>query len=47
MMMDAGLDTGDMLEKDVIPIEKDETGGSLHDKLSGAGGTLLVSTLKK
>lgn len=47
MMMDAGLDTGDMLEKVVIPIEKDETGGSLHDKLSGAGGSLIVSTLKK
>ena len=47
MMMDAGLDTGDMLEKTVIPIEEDETGGSLHDKLSGAGGSLIVSTLEK
>ena len=33
MMMDVGLDTGDMLEKAVIPIEEKETGGSLHDKL--------------
>lgn len=47
MMMDAGLDTGDMLEKTVISIEKDETGGSLHDKLSAAGGSLIVSTLEK
>lgn len=47
MMMDVGLDTGDMLEKAVIPIEKDETGGSLHDKLSAAGGPLILSTLKK
>lgn len=47
MMMEAGLDTGDMLEKAVIPIEKDETGGSLHDKLRAAGGELIVSTLKK
>ncbi|MDO5416726.1 MAG: methionyl-tRNA formyltransferase [Lachnospiraceae bacterium] len=47
MMMDVGLDTGDMLEKVVIPIEKDETGGSLHDKLSAAGGPLILSTLKK
>ena len=32
MMMDVGLDTGDMLEKAVVPLAADETGGSLHDK---------------
>ena len=47
MMMDVGLDTGDMLEKAVIPIEEKETGGSLHDKLSMAGGDLVLFTLKK
>lgn len=47
MMMDTGLDTGDMLEQVVIPIEDGETGGSLHDKLSLAGGPLILSTLKK
>lgn len=47
MMMDVGLDTGDMLEKTVIPIEEKETGGSLHHKLSMAGGDLILSTLKK
>lgn len=47
MMMDVGLDTGDMLEKTVIPIDGKETGGSLHDKLSLAGGELILSTLKK
>ncbi|WP_027641351.1 methionyl-tRNA formyltransferase [Enterocloster clostridioformis] len=47
MMMDVGLDSGDMLEKAVIPIEEKETGGSLHDKLSLAGGDLILSTLKK
>ena len=36
MMMDVGLDTGDMLEKAVIPIEEKETGGDL-----------ILSTLKK
>lgn len=46
MMMDVGLDTGDMLLKTVVPIEEKETGGSLHDKLSAAGGTLLVKTLQ-
>lgn len=47
MMMDEGLDTGDMLEQVVIPIEEKETGGSLHHKLSIAGGNLILSTLKK
>ncbi len=47
MMMDAGLDTGDMLEKTVVPIEEEETAQSLSDKLSAAGGSLILSTLKK
>ncbi|MBS6643517.1 MAG: methionyl-tRNA formyltransferase [Clostridiaceae bacterium] len=46
MMMDVGIDTGDMLEKVIIPIDKDETGGSLHDKLSSAGARLILSTLE-
>ena len=45
MKMDAGLDTGDMITKVVVPIERDETGGSLFDKLSEAGAKLLVDTL--
>ncbi len=47
MMMDAGIDTGDMLEKAVVPIEADETGGSLHDKLSVLGAKLIISTIEK
>lgn len=47
MLMDEGLDTGDMLEKAVVVLDEKETGGSLHDKLSEAGGRLIVSTLKK
>lgn len=47
MMMNEGLDTGDMLEKAVVAIDEDETGGSLHDKLSAAGGELILSTLDK
>lgn len=47
MQMDAGLDTGDMLNKVVIPIAPDETGGSLHDKLMTAGGPLLLETLRQ
>lgn len=47
MMMAEGLDTGDMLEKIIIPLDEKETGGSLHDKLSVAGGRLILSTLEK
>lgn len=47
MRMDEGLDTGDMIEKAVIPIEPKETGGTLHDKLMVLSGELMVSTLKK
>lgn len=46
MYMAEGLDTGDMIMKSVIPIEEDETGGSLHDKLSTLGANLLIETLK-
>ena len=46
MQMDEGLDTGDMLLKTEVPIEKDETGGSLHDKLAVSGAALCVETLK-
>lgn len=47
MMMDVGMDTGDMLEKVVVPIDRKETYGSIHDKLSVLGGELIVSTLAK
>lgn len=47
MRMDAGIDTGDMLLKTVVPITEQETGGSLHDKLMMAGAKLCVETLKR
>ena len=47
MQMDVGLDTGDMLLKTEVPLAKDETGGSLFDKLSTLGGELLIETLDK
>lgn len=46
MRMDAGLDTGDMLTKTVVPLSAEETAGSLFEKLSEAGAQLLVETLK-
>lgn len=47
MYMDTGLDTGDMLAKTVVPLEPEETGGSLFEKLSEAGAKLLVETLPR
>ena len=38
MQMDAGLDTGDMLVRERLAIEPDDTTGSLHDKLAALGG---------
>lgn len=46
MQMDEGIDTGDMMDKVVVPIAEDETGGSLFDKLSEAGAKLCVKVLK-
>lgn len=43
--MGEGLDTGDMISKEVVVLSKEETGGSLFDKLSKAGADLLVKTL--
>lgn len=47
MYMEKGLDTGDMIESVVVPIDKKETGESLHDKLAAAGGPLLLEVLDK
>ena len=41
----AALDTGDMISKVVVPLDKEETGGSLFDKLAQAGASLLTETL--
>ena len=46
MLMNEGLDTGDILETAVVPLDAKETGGSLFDKLSRLGGELILSTLK-
>ena len=47
MMMDVEMDTGDMLEKTVVKLDPEETGGSLFDRLSLLGGDLILSTLSK
>ena len=45
MQMDAGLDTGNMLLRDELPILASDTTGSLHDKLAEMGGDLIVKAL--
>lgn len=45
MQMDQGLDTGDMIDTVIVPLDPDETGGSLFDKLSEAGARLCVKVL--
>ncbi|OIQ68577.1 methionyl-tRNA formyltransferase [mine drainage metagenome] len=45
MQMDAGLDTGDILLEQTLPIAADDTSASLHDKLAILGGELVVRGL--
>ncbi|MBI1284122.1 MAG: methionyl-tRNA formyltransferase [Thiobacillus sp.] len=45
MQMDAGLDTGAMLAKTVLPIRDNDTAGSLHEVLAEAGARAIVAAL--
>lgn len=45
MLMNEGLDTGDMIMKKEVTLDPEETGGSLFDKLSREGAILAVKTL--
>ena len=45
MQMDAGLDTGDILFQESLPIEPGETGESLYEKLAALGGDMIVRCL--
>jgi methionyl-tRNA formyltransferase len=47
MMMDEGMDTGDILLQAEIPIGNEETSERLHDRLASSGARLLVETLEK
>lgn len=46
MLMDVGLDTGDMLLKDEVDISDDMTCGELHDILTVRGADLLVQSIE-
>lgn len=45
MLMDQGVDTGDILLKAKTPIAMDDTAQSLHDRLADIGADLLIQTL--
>jgi methionyl-tRNA formyltransferase len=46
MQMDAGLDTGAMLLVERLPIQLQDTTGSLHDSLAALGGRMIVEALE-
>lgn len=45
MRMDEGLDTGAMLLVERLPIDPDDTGGSVHDRLAALGARTIVVAL--
>ena len=47
MQMNAGLDTGDILQLTTTPIIDKDNGGDLHDRLAEIGATAILETLKK
>ena len=47
MQMEAGLDTGPVLLRDVVKIEKSHTTAILHDELSNMGAKLIIDALAK
>lgn len=46
MQMDAGLDTGDMLLVESLPILANDSAATLHDKLAEQGARLIVHALE-
>jgi len=46
MLMDKGLDTGDILLQKKINISIEDTVGTVHDKLASLGAELLIETLE-
>ena len=45
MQMNAGLDTGDILQLSSCPISDEDSGGSLHDRLAEMGAKAILETL--
>lgn len=47
MYLDEAMDSGDIILKEEVEIDKDETSGELWDRLSKIGADLLVKTLEQ
>ena len=47
MQMEEGLDTGPVLNRIVVPLAANETGGSLHNRLADAGARALIESLRQ
>ena len=47
MQMDAGLDTGDMLLRETVAIEDDDSTARLHDRLAALGGRMVVDAVRQ
>ena len=47
MKMDAGLDTGPVVAKELMPIKVDDTTSLLSERLADLGAKLLIETIKK
>jgi len=45
MLMDAGLDTGEIVLQQRVAVEPDETYGELHDRLAALGAQLLAQCI--
>lgn len=45
MQMNAGLDTGDILQLTACPITEKDNGGDLHDRLAEIGAKAIIETL--
>ncbi|HAU32156.1 MAG: Methionyl-tRNA formyltransferase [Desulfotomaculum sp. 46_296] len=46
MLINESLDSGDILLQEALPIHKEDTVGTLHDRLAPLGAKLLVKTLQ-
>jgi len=47
MLMDEGMDSGDILLQEETPLGAEETYGELHDRLSQTGAALLIKTIEQ
>ncbi|MGD0279042.1 MAG: methionyl-tRNA formyltransferase [Smithella sp.] len=47
MLMDEGMDSGDILMQEETPLGEDETYGDLHDRLARLGAALLIKTIEQ